>query len=102
MRSEQEWCNLIAVCKRSMHNSVFASSNAPLHCRISPVVVVSCTFPKCSQRGRFMQSQRPFYVPSSFNLSTKKRSPSQTATQLSAVEEGETFATLLDFQQSVL
>lgn len=39
-----------------------------------------------------MQSQRPFYVPSSFSLSTKKRSPSQTATQLSAVEEGETSA----------
>lgn len=36
-----------------------------------------------------MQGQRPVYVPSSFSLSTKKRSPGQTATQLSAVEEGE-------------
>lgn len=75
-------------CKRSMHHSILARSTVALHSSNSPVVVVSCTFPKCSQR-RFMQSQRPVYVPSSFSLSTKKRSPGQTATQLSAVEEGE-------------
>ena len=85
-----------------MHNSVVAGSNAALHCRNSPVVVVPCTSHKCGQRGTFMQSQRLLYVPSSFSLSTKKRSPSHFATQLSATEEGETVSTLLDFQQSVV